>query len=213
MQVRKHSLIKVVISVLAIIGLLVGCAGKDKTETLPIDSVDIAPVVAQAPEDPEPPDTTDGYFSADLKALRIKGNVAERSNVRNEAEIVYPEPVMSLEFDSVGTLQSSLMGLYPKVDADGFNYQYSMNESDGTSWIMTYTEFNEEGFPIRAEIEEDGPQGQALCKLEYYSYIYDRHGNWTIRAVGMERFFTDAETGEKSYLTAKWKENCAYTYR
>lgn len=88
-----------------------------------------------------------------------------------------------------------------------------MNESDGTSWIMTYTEYNEEGYPVKAEIEEDGPQGQALCKLQYYGYIYDSHGNWVIRKVGLQRTFTDADTGEKSTLTGQWAENCSYTYR
>ena len=199
--------------ILSLLSLGTACSGSekrnDKTDTTE-DSVVPMSELAQ------PADTIDSisiYFSDDLKALRIRGDVEHRSAVRNDPGMIYPEPVMELEFDESGSLLSSLKGIYAKTDSAGFNYEFSMNEGDGTSWVMTYTEFNEEGYPVKSEIEEDGPQGSAEVKLQYYGYSYDSKGNWVLRTVAMNRVFTDIETGEKTTSSHQWKEVCSYKYR
>jgi len=201
------------VSIFSLVVVCVGCSGNGKKgadssavkDSLPDMEVSAAPI-----------DTVDSlrvYYSDDLKALCIKGDVERRSEVRNDHSMIYPEPVMELEFDEDGKLVSSLKGLYPKTNEDGFIYEYSMNEGDGTSWVLTYEEFNDEGYPIKSEIEEDGPQGTAEVKMQYYGYSYDSKGNWVMRTVAMQRTFEDIETGEKTTSSHQWKEVCSYYYR
>ncbi|MDE5807938.1 MAG: hypothetical protein K2H76_07445, partial [Muribaculaceae bacterium] len=152
------------------------------------------------------------YYSDDLKSFGIKGNVLKRSRIRHDAGTVYPIPAMELTFDSLGNFTGSLEGLYAKNNDEGFHYLYSMNYEDGTSWELTYTELNEEGYPIKAEIIESGPQGTANAVVTYYGYEYDRTGNWVMRSATMSRDFIETETEEKTSTFHKWKELVSYTY-
>lgn len=199
-------------SVLTLSLLLLGC-GKGKTvkDTETSDSIMPDTVVENTVE--ELPDSLKIFYSDDLKSFAIHGDVLERSSVRHGAEMVYPEPTMELTFDSIGNFTGSLQGLYAKKNEEGFNYSYSMNYEDGTSWELTYTEYNDENYPVKATIIESGPQGTATSELTYYGYEYDKEKNWVFRCVTMGREFTDIDTGEKLNSFKKWKEAVSYKYR
>lgn len=162
-----------------------------------------------------PADSTDSiseYLSADLKGLRIKGAVSGRSRIRHNAEIVYPEITGELAFDSLGNLVNAIRDLTIERDSTGYNTGYILQESDGTQWLLTYTEYNESGYPVAGEIEEEGPQGSAHTTITYSDYGYDKKGNWTTRLVAIRREFTDPETGDKYVTKESWREACSYTY-
>ncbi len=190
--------------------LMVACGRKGKEETTPNDSpamdtiaVDTVPMVE---------DSVRTYYSEDLKSFGIRGDVVGRSAMRHGAEVVYPIPTMELTFDTLGNFTGSLMGLYPKQNEDGINYSYSMNYEDGTSWELTYTELNENAFPLKAEIIESGPQGTAKANITYFGYEYDREGNWVMRSASMSREFIETDTEEKTSTFHKWKELVSYKY-
>ena len=176
------------------------------------DSVLIADTIATEVS-AEPEDTLKQYYSDDLKSFGIKGEVISRSAMRHDAQMVYPVPTNELTFDDDGVFTGSLEGLYPKTGEDGIIYSYSMNYEDGTSWELTYTDYNEEGYPVRAEIIESGPQGTAQAVITYYGYEYDRMGNWVMRSVTCDRSFVDMDTKEKTNTFRKWKELVSYKYK
>lgn len=209
------------IKIIASIGLMWLVVGssmlscKKSAGTHNAEQIDSAPEM-NAEEVPDPVENSDSlkvYYSKDLKSLGIKGDVISRSAMRNDAQMVYPIPTNELTFDENGELTGSLEGLYPKENEDGIIYSYSMNYEDGTSWELTYTEYNEEGYPVRAEIIESGPQGTAQAVITYYGYEYDRCGNWVMRSVTCDRSFTDMDTKEKTNTFRKWKELVSYKYR
>ena len=190
---------------------LASCASKSEEKTqdsvLPaMDSI-VEDTVALAE------DSIRIYYSPDLKSFGIRGDVIERSKLRHDAQAVYPIPTMELTFDSIGNFTGSLEGLYAKQNEDGINYMYSMNYEDGTSWELTYTEFNDKSYPLKAEIIESGPQGTAKADIAYFGYEYDREGNWVMRSASMERTFTDTDTKEKTSTFHKWKELVSYQYK
>ncbi|MDE6717507.1 MAG: hypothetical protein K2J70_04860 [Muribaculaceae bacterium] len=192
--------------------VIVSCSGGGKEKIHDSDTTVLEPVAVRDTI-PEPQDSVRVYYSDDLRAFGIKGDVVERSAVRHGADIVYPEPTMELTFDSIGNFDGSLKGLYAKRGEDGLNYSYSMNYEDGTSWELTYTELNDQSYPLKAEILESGPQGIAKVTLNYYGYEYDREKNWVMRSVTMERHFTETDTEEKTSSFRKWKELVSYKYR
>ncbi|MDE6028289.1 MAG: hypothetical protein K2G23_09475, partial [Muribaculaceae bacterium] len=186
------------------------CGSKKISEEAATDSA--RPDTVRADTIPAVQDSIRTYYSDDLKSFGIKGNVLKRSRIRHDAGTVYPIPAMELTFDSLGNFTGSLEGLYAKNNDEGFHYLYSMNYEDGTSWELTYTELNEEGYPIKAEIIESGPQGTANAVVTYYGYEYDRTGNWVMRSATMSRDFIETETEEKTSTFHKWKELVSYTY-
>lgn len=191
--------------------LLCACSGKNNNEITTQDTV-----VADSIEEEvvfEEEDSVKTYYSEDLKSFAIKGDVESRSDIRNGAEIIYPIPTMELNFDKEGNFKGSLKGLLPKKNDEGVFYSYSMNYEDGTSWELTYTEMNDESYPIKAEILESGPQGIAKVDLTYSAYEYDAQKNWVFRTVVMNREFTDNETEEKTLSSGRWKEVVSYTYK
>lgn len=190
--------------------ILGSCANKPKNEDVVGDSPRMDTIVADSI--PETVDSVKTYYSADLKSFAIRGDVAERSAMRHGAEVVYPIPTMELTFDTLGNFTGSLMGLYPKQNEDGINYIYSMNYEDGTSWELTYTELNDNFFPLKAEIIESGPQGTAKANITYFGYEYDREGNWVMRSASMSREFIETDTEEKTSTFHKWKELVSYKY-
>lgn len=217
-KMKKHTNInrRELLKLLSLSGIIfagvtmVSCVGKSKKTEFVADSAITDTIVADTV--PETEDSVRTYYSADLKSFGIRGDVAERSAMRHGAESVYPIPTMELTFDTLGNFTGSLMGLYPKENEEGIYYSYSMNYEDGTSWELTYTETNENSFPLKAEIIESGPQGTAKSVLTYSGYEYDGEGNWVMRSVSMSREFTDIETEEKTSTFHKWKELVSYKY-
>lgn len=193
-------------------GLLgISCSGNSKDSSSDSDSVATRDFEAEA--NSIPADSLPEYFSDDLKAYRIKGPVASRSQVSYEASIVYPEPMEALTFNEEGALTNPDDNLEINRDEDGFNRSISMRESDGTEWNMTYTDFNDKGFPTKATIKESGPMGTGVTTITWSRYGYDSNGNWTVRRTDFSMDFTDLETDEKSHSTGSWKETCSYSYR
>lgn len=192
-------------------GVLNSCGPKKGQTELTEETVSADTISQDTVQEKE--DSTKIYYSDDLKSFGIRGDVIERSQMRHGAEMVYPIPTMELTFDSIGNFTGSLQGLYPKQNEEGINYSYSMNYEDGTSWELNYTEWNENNFPVKAEILESGPQGVAKSEITYYGYEYDREGNWVMRSVSMGREFTETDTEEKSNTFRKWKELVSYKYR
>lgn len=189
---------------------MVSCSHKPKEDKGEVDSPKMDTIVADTVA--ETPDSVRTYFSTDLKSFAIRGDVAERSAMRHGAEVVYPIPTMELTFDTLGNFTGSLKGLYPKQNEEGIYYSYSMNYEDGTSWELTYTELNENSFPLKAEIIESGPQGTAKADITYFGYEYDREGNWVMRSASMSREFIETDTEEKTSTFHKWKELVSYKY-
>lgn len=200
-----------ILSIVSLTLLGTGCGGKkerieDKQDTVLVDTIPVDTIAAEE-------DSLKTYYSDDLKSFGIRGNVMERSAMRHGAETIYPEPTMELTFDEEGNFTGSLRGLYPKKNEDGFFYSYSMNYEDGTSWELTYTDFNDNFFPTKAEIFESGPQGVAKSEIAYTGYEYDGEGNWVLRTVTMHRDFTETDTEEKTSTSYKWKELVSYKYK
>ncbi|MDE6409437.1 MAG: hypothetical protein K2K81_04235 [Muribaculaceae bacterium] len=189
---------------------LLSCGHSAKNDHATVDSPKIDTVVTDTVV--EASDSARTYFSSDLKSFGIRGDVAQRSEMRHGAGVVYPIPTMELTFDTLGNFTGSLMGLYPKQNEDGINYAYSMNYEDGTSWELTYTEMNDHSFPLKAEIIESGPQGTAKANITYFGYEYDREGNWVMRSASMSREFVETDTEEKTSTFHKWKELVSYKY-
>lgn len=189
---------------------LLSCGHSANKENVHVDSPKTDTIVADTIA--EATDSTKIYFSSDLRSFGIRGDVAQRSEMRHGAGVVYPLPTMELTFDTLGNFTGSLMGLYPKQNEDGINYAYSMNYEDGTSWELTYTELNDKSFPIKAEIIESGPQGTAKANITYFGYEYDREGNWVMRSASMSREFVETDTEEKTSTFHKWKELVSYKY-
>lgn len=197
------------ISSLGILGI--SCSGNSKASASDSDSIADQSIEIEA--DTVPADTLPEYFSDDLKAYRIKGPVIARSQVSYEASIVYPEPMEALSFNEEGVLTNPDGNIEITRDDEGFNHSIYMHESDGTEWTMTYTDFNEKGFPTKATIKESGPMGTGTTTVTWSRYGYDSHGNWTVRRTDFSMDFTDLETEEKSHSTGSWKETCSYSYR
>ena len=209
---RKNKLTSALLSSLIIGGIfsMSSCGGKEKKEEVVNDTL---PIAVETPDTVvQSVDSARTYYSDDLRSFGIRGDVKARSSIRHDAGVVYPIPTMELTFDSVGNFTGSLQGLYPKNNDEGFGYLYSMNEGDGTSWELTYTEVNDKNYPLKAEIIESGPQGTAKAELTYYGYEYDKEGNWVMRCATMNREFIETETEEKTSTFHKWRELVSYTY-
>ncbi|MDE7412294.1 MAG: hypothetical protein K2N05_00705 [Muribaculaceae bacterium] len=191
--------------------LMGACSGNKTKDSAPEDTIVMDSIEEEVVIEEE--DSLKTYYSEDLKSFAIKGDVEGRSEIRHGAEIIYPIPTMELNFDKEGKFTGSLKGLYAKKNEDGIFYNYSMNYEDGTSWELTYTEMNDESYPIKAQILESGPQGTAKVDLSYSAYEYDAQKNWVFRSVTMNREFTDTDTGEKTLSSGRWKEVVSYTYK
>lgn len=197
------------ISSLGILGI--SCSGNSKVSSSDSDSIVNHGIEEET--DTVPADTLPEYLSDDLKAYRIKGPVVTRSQVNYDASIVYPEPMEALSFSEEGVLTNPDENIEIKRDEDGFNHSISTRESDGTEWVMTYTDFNDKGFPTKATIKETGPMGTGVTTITWSRYGYDGNGNWTVRRTDFSMDFTDLETDEKSHSNGSWKETCSYSYR
>lgn len=197
--------------ILGILSVVLSCGHRNNTAA-ENDTASGSEIPAETVVPSDSTDSISEYLSADLKGLRIKGAVSGRSRIRHNAEIVYPEITAELAFDSLGNLVNAIRNLKIERDSTGYNTGYILQESDGTQWHLTYTEYNESGYPVAGEIEEEGPQGSAYTLITYSDYGYDKKGNWTTRLVAIRREFTDPETGDKYVTKESWREACNYTY-
>lgn len=155
-----------------------------------------------------------GYLSDDLRALGIKGNVARRSEINTSNDrfsLMMPRDART--FNEEGKLTTKIKDVQIKRNADGLEYKYVINESDGTEFVLECTAFSENNHPEKAVQTETGPMGDVTATITYGDYKFDGHGNWISRKVRAKCVAVDIETEEKSTETYSWTETVSYTYR
>lgn len=176
----------------ALLATACSSTGKSDGVAAETDTVVVGDTTVSTPEVPT-------YQSADLKRFGLKGNV---KNTMMESPAGFISCVYGLlEFDGNGKLTSNFQGFLDntvKDNADGFISSTSCRESDGTTWTLTYTEFDADGRPLSGKYEEDGPEGMVTTEFTYRYGDNDQAGNWISRKLDgtSTTRYLDYETGD-----------------
>lgn len=194
------------------------CGGNKNTGDSVSDSIiaDTGKVAAFADTVAET-DSLSEYLSDDLHKFNLRGNV-RKVQTRD-----YPGFVTCLsgplDFDKDGKLLSSFSDLTDnsfKTDEAGFITKTYSRESDGTTFNLSFSEFDEDENPIAGKYVSDGPEGiwEVSFTIEYLAS--DRNGNWTSRRYkgkAVSKGYTD-EGEEKAPVTEAFAntENRTITY-
>lgn len=122
------------------------------------------------------------YLSDDLKMFGLHGDVKE---VRTIDYPSFPTSMSAnLAFDDKGTLTSNFNDYTDnkfRLNENGFIREASFRESDGTTYSVRYTEWNEENLPVAGIYLTEMPdyKGQMNFSITYDKF--DSAHNWLSR--------------------------------
>lgn len=158
---------------------LVACSGNKNTGEAADSAVDTSMEIAAV--DTVATDTA-AYLSDDLKMFSLHGNVKE---VRTIDYPSFPTSMSAnLAFDDKGTLTSNFSDYTDnkfRLNEDGFIRESSFRESDGTTYEVKYTQWNEENFPVAGEYRTEMPDYKGRMNFTITYDKIDSAGNWLIR--------------------------------
>lgn len=165
--------------------VLISCGGKNKKVQDSDSSVthEVAPATSYVtPEESVPDSTVSEFMSDDLKRFYLRGPV-KAVNPKDYAAFV-SALTSQLKFDNVGKLTSTLSDLVDnemKINDDGVIAYTSTRESDGTTFELEFTKWDENLNPIAGKYKSDGPQEiwEVLFTIRYNKF--DSKGNWLSR--------------------------------
>lgn len=158
------------------------------------------------------PKETVVFVSDEMKALGIRGNVSERSEISHKFQDVYSIPAEKLSFTKEGRLVGQLAYPGVKKNADGYYVKFKSHESDGTEFETEYLRMNPEGYPVKAKLEEEGPMQELTAVFEYSDYKYDSVGNWISRKVNATVTTENLDNDYKETNKSSWVETVTYKY-
>lgn len=190
--------------------VMASCSGKTKSEKgdTPIveDTVEIAmDTVADAATDSVPE-----YYSEDLKKFGLHGRV--KTVKTNDYASFVTCLSETLEFNEEGVLTTQFTNFTDNViscNSDGFIDVTSCRESDGTTFNLEFTNFNEMGNPVAGKYESEGPAGiwEATFNITYDQF--DKEGNWLKRTFKGETAAQDIN--EEGNYGREQKDNLSVT--
>ncbi len=139
------------------------------------------------------------FISADLKKFGLFGNV--KSAEPQPDDLIRTCLNETLNFNSDGKLITEFLTYYDneiKTDSEGYITSTSCEESDGTSWTVTFTGLNENGWATEGKYETEGPKNRTVINFTYTYDSTDSIGNWTQRTLNGTRTIQpmDYDTGD-----------------
>lgn len=172
--------------------IMVSCTGSNKSADTTVD-------------DSLTQNVTDGtliakrYISADLKKFGLFGNVKTASPQPDD--LITTCLNETLNFNPEGKLTTEFLTYYDNkitTDQQGYITSTSCEESDGTSWTVTFSKLNEKGWATEGKYETEGPKNKTVVNFSYTYDTTDSIGNWTQRTLTGTRSIQpmDFETGD-----------------
>lgn len=165
------------------LSILSACGGS-KTDGATADSS--APADSVSPTalaDTVPADTVPLYLSDDLRRFNLHGavkSVTTKDYSRFVTCLSGP-----LNFDAEGRLTSTFSDFLDNeisYSRDGFIDETECRESDGTTFELEFTNFDEAGNPISGKYESEGPDQEWKVTFTIVYTDFDRENNWTRRS-------------------------------
>jgi hypothetical protein len=139
------------------------------------------------------------YISADLKKFGLLGSVKSAQPIPDD--LITTCLNETLDFNEQGKLTTKFLTYYDNritTDADGYITGTSCEDADGTSWTVTFSKLNDNGWATEGKYETEGPKNKTVVNFTYTYDATDSIGNWTQRTLRGTRTIQpmDYETGD-----------------